>query len=291
MKVLQFTVPMTERGSVIVQEDNLPYFYNYFHRHIEGQVTLILKGEGTLIAGNYTQPFKTGEVYILGANQPHIFKADPRYFEQEASNNIHAIHIYFDHERLLSGVFNMPEFELIRRFIRASNNGLQLPPGFVPLAARLIQKINQATGTERLITLIRLFNYFATEVKEWRSLSTGTSKQAFTDVEGLRMNDIYKYTIDHFATDISLKQIADIAHMTPHAFCKYFKKHTRKTYMGFLNEVRINEACKKLINGKYESISTIAYANGFNNTITFNRVFKKVMGMNPTDYMNSYKRK
>ncbi|MDF2189885.1 AraC family transcriptional regulator [Paraflavitalea sp. CAU 1676] len=291
MKVLQFTVPMTQRGSVVVQEDNLPYFYNFFHRHTEGQVTLILKGEGTLIAGNYTQPFKAGEIYILGANQPHIFKAAPRYFETEVPNSIHAIHLYFDHDRLLSGIFNMPEFDQIRKFVRASNNGFQLPERLAPQGGRLIRKINSAGGTERLITVIRLFHFFANEVKEWKSLSTGTSKQAFTDMEGLRMNDIYQYTIDHFTDDISLSQIAGIAHMTPHAFCKYFKKHTRKTYMGFLNEVRINEACKKLINGNFESISTIAYANGFNNTITFNRVFKKVMGMNPTDYINSYKRK
>ena len=291
MKVVQFTIPVSQEHSIMVQEDKLPHFYNHLHRHNETQLTWIIKGEGTLIAGTCMQRFQSGDIYILGANQPHIFKAAPRYFETEVPNSIHAIHIYFDHDKLLSGIFNMPEFDQIRKFVRASNNGLQLPERFSPQAGRLIKKINSAAGTERLITVIRLFHFFANEVKEWRSLSTGTSKQAFTDMEGLRMNDIYQYTIEHFADEITLSQIAGIAHMTPHAFCKYFKKHTRKTYMGFLNEVRINEACKKLINGHFESISTIAYANGFNNTITFNRVFKKVMGMNPTDYINSYKRK
>ncbi|HVV56218.1 MAG TPA: hypothetical protein VHC47_12870, partial [Mucilaginibacter sp.] len=62
MKVLQFTIPVAHDKSVIVQEDNLPYFYPYLHRHKEAQVTWILNGEGTLIAGNDMHPFKPGEI-------------------------------------------------------------------------------------------------------------------------------------------------------------------------------------------------------------------------------------
>ena len=61
--------------------------------------------------------------------------------------------------------------------------------------------------------------------------------------------------------------------------------------MGFLNEIRINEACKKIITGNFDSISAIGYPVGYNNTTTFNRVFKKVTGMATTDYINRYKRK
>jgi len=291
MKVLQFTVPIVQKGSVAVQEDILPYFYNYYHRHAEAQITLIIRGEGTFIAGNYTQPFKPGEIYILGANQPHIFKADPRYFENTSENNIHAIHIYFDQDALLGGILNLQELESIRKFVLGSTNGFQLPEQFCQTAALMIRRINFTDRAERLFEFFRLMHFFATDVKNWKSLTNGFSKYAFTDSEGLRMNDIYQYTIEHYAEDISLKKVSEVAHITPHAFCKYFKKHTRKTYMSFLNEIRINEACKRIINGNFDSISTIAYAIGFNNTITFNRVFKKVTGMTPTNYISGYKRK
>ncbi|WP_315822444.1 hypothetical protein [Paraflavitalea speifideaquila] len=59
------------------------------------------------------------------------------------------------------------------------------------------------------------------------------------------MNDVYQFTMAHYTENISLHQIASIAHLTPQAFCRYFKKHTRKTYITFLNEVRVNEACKR----------------------------------------------
>lgn len=290
MKVLHFTVPIVDEGSVVVQEDILPYFYNYFHRHIELQVTLILKGEGTLIAGNYTQPFKAGEVYILGPNQPHIFKADPKYFVQVRAGNIHAIHIYFNQDKFMAGIFKMPELDLVRKFIPKTFRGLQLPEKFTSHAAQSIKRINASTGLHRLVEFVELLQMFAKDVKEWKSLSTGFG-YTYSDTEGMRMNDIYQYTIDHHAEPISLGKVADAAHMTVHAFCKYFKKHTRKTYMSFLNEIRINEACKRLINGNFDSISSVGYSVGFNNAITFNRVFKRFTSMTPTEYLEKFRRK
>lgn len=92
----------------------------------------------------------------------------------------------------------------------------------------------------------------------------------------------------NYSEDISIEKIASIAYMTPPAFCRYFKKHTRKTYVTFLNEVRINEACKQIINGDFDSLASIAYSNGFNNAVTFNRVFRRSTGKSPREYMKEY---
>jgi len=290
MKAIQFTVPISEKGTVVVHEDVLPHFYNYFHRHAEAQVSLILKGEGTLIAGNYTQPIKAGDVYIIGPNQPHIFKSPPQYFSNNLEDNVHAIHIFFDFEKTLAGLINLPELDSIKKFLSHTSGGLQLPDGYKRDAAQLIKKVNNLTGLGRLMEFVNLLQFFATEVKDWKLLNTGFSKHSFSDSEGMRMNDIYQYTIEHYTENFSLDKIARIAHITPHAFCKYFKKHTRKTYMSFLNEVRINEACKKIINGDFDSIASVGYATGFNNAITFNRVFKRVTGMSPSEYIRNYRR-
>src|ERR1700753_2778403 len=126
----------------------------------------------------------------------------------------------------------------------------------------MIKRVNASTGLDRLMEFVTLLQLFAKDIKEWKSLSTGFSGYTFSDTEGMRMNDIYQYTIEHHAEPISLAKVADAAHMTLHAFCKYFKKHTRKTYMSFLNEIRINEACKRLINASFDSISAIGYSVG-----------------------------
>lgn len=288
MKVIQFTVPVSNEGSVVIQEDILPYFYHYLHRHKEAQITLIIKGEGTLIVGNYTQPFKAGEIYIIGANQPHMFKGDARYFENLQEKNIHAVHIFFDQTRL-KPLFDFSEFEQVNKFLENAKGSLHLNAKYSEKVTNDILHICQLKGLERLLQFVYLLQFFSTQVTDWKSLSTGFASQPYTESEGIRMNDIFQYTIENYAKQISLVKIASVAHMTPHAFCKYFKRHTRKTYLSFLNEIRINEACKTLLKGQPESIAIIAYAVGFNSAITFNRVFKKIIGMSPSDYVKEYK--
>ena len=80
MKVVQFTVPVARNHSIHIQEDLLPHFYEHLHRHTETQITYMIKGSGTLIAGNIMQPFGPGDLFIIGANQSHLFKSDPDLF-------------------------------------------------------------------------------------------------------------------------------------------------------------------------------------------------------------------
>ena len=75
MKVIQFTIPVARDNSIHIQEDELPYFYEHLHRHFETQITWVINGEGTLIVGNYMQPFSSGDIFIIGANQPHVFSS------------------------------------------------------------------------------------------------------------------------------------------------------------------------------------------------------------------------
>ena len=105
------------------------------------------------------------------------------------------------------------------------------------------------------------------------------------------MNDIYQYTMTNYSENISLEEIAAVIHLTPQSFCRYFRKHTLKTYTNFLNEVRVNEACKKFMAHDFSSISAVAYQTGFNNVSTFNRVFKSIIGVSPSEYIHQYKTK
>lgn len=290
MNIVQFAVPLSN-DSVVMEEDVLPYFYNYFHRHGEMQLTLIVKGEGTLIIDNYTQRFSEGEIYFIAANRPHIFQSDPSYFDRTTNNNVHAIHLYFDAETLLNSFVNLPELEQIRNFIENVNFGIQLPE---ENAAEVIKAVNclvNLSGVPRLLKFIELLHYLSIDLREFKSLSSGSSRQMIPGAESSRMDKIYKYTLSNYTKAISLDMVADICHMTPQAFCKYFKKHTSKTYITFLHEIRINAACDQLRKGEIDGISSVAFATGFNSAVHFNKVFKKFTGIAPRDYIRKYKLK
>lgn len=289
MKIIQFTAPVSKDNSIVIQEDSLPFFYNYLHRHKEIQLTLILKGEGTLIAGNYTQPFEAGDIYFIGANQPHIFKSNTTEAEKPDADCCKAIHVFFNPAGILSPLFSLPEMEMVNKLIKLTGNGLQLPHRHAAQVAKEIKRISRINGFDRLFSFMKLLHFLAEYVESWRCMATGLNKYELADADGIRMSDVYEYTIENYAEDISLSKIARIANITPYAFCKYFKKHTRKTYFNFLNEIRVTEACKKMIRGDCDNIAHVAYSTGFNSVITFNRVFKKNTGMSPSEYMRMYK--
>jgi AraC-like DNA-binding protein len=98
------------------------------------------------------------------------------------------------------------------------------------------------------------------------------------------MSAVFEYTMINFGSDISLSQIANVATMTTNAFCKYFKQRTNKTYVQFLNEVRIENACRLLQKKTDRSINEIANLSGFNNISNFNRKFKVIKKMSPSTF-------
>ena len=103
------------------------------------------------------------------------------------------------------------------------------------------------------------------------------------------MGNIYNYILQNYNREVTLEDVAAEAHLTPQAFCRYFKKHTGVTFVAFLNEMRVNEACKKLARGDFENISSVAYQCGFNSITNFNRVFKNVSGTSPKTYLAKYR--
>jgi len=287
MKIVQFTIPVAGEHSVIVQEDIQNWFYEHLHRHNETQITWILKGEGTLIAGNYMQRFKPGDIYILGANQPHVFKSDPAYFDKRKKKEVHSISIFFNPKGFFKPILELPEMKSVSKFVDTTFFGLQAHYLHQEILSANILDIKNKSNAGRLAAFIETLQFMA-GLKKWKSLSTELAEHSISDSEGLRMNDIYQYTMSNYTDNISLKTISDIAHLTPQAFCRYFKKHTLKTYVNFLNEVRVSEACKKLMIRDFESVSSVAYQTGFSNAVTFNRVFKKITGKSPRQYSKEY---
>ncbi|MCC6289372.1 MAG: helix-turn-helix domain-containing protein [Chitinophagaceae bacterium] len=287
MKVLQFTIPVAHDKSFIIQKDVLPHFYPHLHRHTEVQLTWVQKGEGTLIVENNMHTFWTNDIYWIGGNQPHVFKSASAYPAPKSRKTVQTLSIYFSPFEQLSALFSLHEFKKIKNFAERAQSGFKLPEDAVGEASSWMLKIQNSKGVNQFTNFIGLLNYIQS-IQNLQPLVSGTRLSQVNEQEGIRIGNIYDYIMKHFDEEITLEAISKHANMTPQAFCRYFKKHTRLTFVSFLNEVRINEACKKLSEGSYDSISTIAYHCGFNSIANFNRVFRAITKKSPREYIREF---
>lgn len=288
MNVLQFTIPVSHDKSVITLEEKLPYFYPYLHRHLEIQLTWVMDGTGSFVAGTNVYTFNPGDIFFIGANQPHIFKSGPEYFTTDHDKTIHSLTIFFDPSEKLRFLFNVPEMKILKTFLDRHSSGFKVPDMHRHAVAEKMLALNNGRNAERLIYFFELLQYLNSINKDLEPLSTRVPDKV-SDTEGIRIGQVYEYIMQHYHSDIPLEHVAAVSHMTPQAFCRYFKKQTGHTFVGFLNEVRINEACKKLTAADFESVSTVAYTSGFNSITNFNRVFKTVTGKSPLEYVKEYR--
>ena len=93
-----------------------------------------------------------------------------------------------------------------------------------------------------------------------------------------RIGDFYTLRLGFFG-NLDLRIIT--------AFCRYFKERTKKTFVQYLNDMRIGHAKKFLIEGKMK-ISTLSMEVGFNNLSNFIEQFKKSTNMLPSEYQEKY---
>ncbi|MFD0941775.1 AraC family transcriptional regulator [Pedobacter boryungensis] len=287
MKVLQFTIPVAHDRTIIVQEDNMAHFYPYLHRHKEAQLIWIKEGEGTLVVDNNMHAFRKNDIYLLGANQPHLFKSNPEYFEEGSDLKIQALMIFFDPNGKLAPILALPEMQLLLSFLQQKQSGYKIPESHTESIIQRMLSVQYAKNQEVIIKFLDLLQTLYQIGNQGETLSTA-KMASFSESEGIRIGNIFNYLMQHYERQISLEEVAAEAHMTPQAFCRYFKRHTRQTFVSFLNELRINEACKKLTSGKFENIATVVYTCGFNSVTNFNRVFKSVKGEAPKTYLNHY---
>lgn len=281
MKALPFRIPKNTTSSFRIQIDQEPYFYDHLHYHPEWQITLIEKGSGTLFIGDGIHRFQPGDLFMIGSNLPHLLKSDELYYTED-SPGTYALSLFFDKNSFGEGFFELPELHRVQEFLEETSRGIRfLSPGLKDLQEKM-RNIRQERGFQQLLDLFQMLE----NLSNWKNkvyLSHASFTEAQKESDGNRLNDVFQHSLKHYSRNISLEEIAGIANMSIPAFCRYFKLHTRKPYIRFLNEVRIHIACQHL-KETHLNISEICFEVGFQNLSNFNRQFKKIMHLTPSDY-------
>ena len=89
--------------------------------------------------------------------------------------------------------------------------------------------------------------------------------------------------------ELKLSDLAEMLEIAPNHLSQVINAELDKNFFDFINEYRVEEAKRRLLDAQYEhySILAIALDVGFNNKASFNRVFKKHTNMTPSDFVKS----
>lgn len=281
----QKLVPQPE-NSVIFIDEEIPHFTVPWHFHPEIEILLVEKSIGTVYMGDGINRFTEGEISIVGENIPHWWKSDPLYLENTNSLNTKALVIQFNKEIFESNFINLPEMTAIKSLIDRSQRGIQFLGATREQLGKRVKKIFRLKGINRITELILLLNQMATTT-EYRYHSSVGYSQMVNSYDFYRFNKVQEYIIRNFNQTVKLEDAAKAVSMSPTAFCRYFKKHTGKTFVEFLTEFKIGQACKFLSEEKM-TVSRASIESGFNNLSHFNEQFKKIVHLTPTEYKAAY---
>jgi AraC-like DNA-binding protein len=276
MKVVPFQIPKNTEEAFRVQVDDIPHLYNHLHQHPEIQVTVIKESHGTLIAGDYVGPFHAGDVFVIGSNQAHVFRNDEKFFKKKSKAV--AITIFFDQATLGEKFWQLQETKTFQQFFSNSSGGFRITGKKKKSLTEKLVNILTAEGIGRIIIFLEIIKELSNK-KEMHPLSKPVIQRNIKCYDGARLNKVIEFTFREFQRIITLHEVAALANLTPEAFCKYFKTRTRKTYISFLNEIRINHACRLLTEDR--PVADVCYDSGFTNLSNFNRIFKRIKTISP----------
>ena len=271
-------------SSFIVRTDYLP-LKNSWHYHPECEMLFFLDAKGTRFIGDSIENIHTGEIVLLGQNLPHVIHRDVEYYNTHQDITPTMIVIQFDKDFLGTDIWNKNEFFQIADLLNKASRGLKFSGEITKPVSAMILKMAEQKGVRKIMTLLCILEELAHSQQVNYISSCGFLKHYEETNE--KINKVYEYSINNFREDISLEKISGLVYLSQSAFCRYFKNCTSKTYSQFLAEVRIGYACKLLLQEKL-NISEICYECGYKNLSNFNRHFKEIMRITPSEYLRNF---
>lgn len=283
MKAIECRLPQEIDKSFIVFEEKGTYFPYPWHYHPEYELVLIVKSTGRRMVGDHIGYFQEGDLVLMGPALPHVWVNDDEYINGQASTEAEAVVVQFVEGFLGDFFLNIPEIEPIRKILQKAKRGLAIKGKTRETINALMMKMRYQNGLQRLASLLWIFDILSSS-PEYELLASPTYEESVQAVNcSDRFSKITDYIMRNFSNDIALHEIAAVANMGVTAFCNFFKQHHKMTFVEYLNVVRIGHACK-LLGEKDHNVVEIAYRCGYNTLANFNRQFKKIKNMTPSEY-------
>ncbi len=278
-------LPRSNDESFVVRQFSYDYYPTPWHYHPEYEIVLVTESTGRRIIGDHISDFKPGNLALIGPNIPHIYKNDPVYYDPAFAGKACSIVIHFTEASLGQDFLQLAEAASLLNLFEKASAGLDISGATNARITKALERITGLSGIRRWLCLVEILSLMA-ESKDTTPI-THSSMVSYNEKESNRLCAVLDWITANFEKNIKLQEAAAIAEMHENSFSRFFANHTRKTFSGFVQELRLQKAAKLLTESNH-SVTDICYECGYNNISNFNRQFFNRYKLSPRAYKKSF---
>lgn len=247
----------------------------YWHFHPEFEITFIEAPSGTRRVGNHIGDFQGSDLVFIGSNIPHL------NFDYGIKTDYEKVVLQIKEDFFKNDFNTTPELAAIHQLFENSKKVICFHGKTKDSVGKRLKEISRLSNFDQFMEVLSLLQILASS-NEITFLHDKPFENLYNNKEQSRLKVVYKFIETNYQRTISIDEMGKITHLSNAAFCRYFKKMTRLTFTEFLNQYRIEQA-KILLKGD-KNITETSIECGFESLSYFNRIFKKVVGINPMQY-------
>jgi AraC-like DNA-binding protein len=255
----------------------------YWHFHPEIELTYIVRSQGKRFVGDSIEDYEPGDVVLVGPNLPHTWESESR-----GAGRPEALFCQFSPGFLGERLFQAPELALVRKLLLRSRQGISFTGETGRAVAGRLERMDGLPAGARLLALLEILELLSRS-REGRTLSSKAFVPSLRTTDAGRIDRVCRFIHEHLTEPLTLSQVARAAPLSVPAFSRFFRRATGKTFVRYVNELRIGLACRALIESD-RTIAQIAGDSGFGNLSNFNRQFLALKATSPREFRAHYSR-
>lgn len=240
------------------------------------------------MVGDYIGRFIENDMVLIGSNLPHEYLCDSEFFNGNEGFKGEGLVIQFLHDFLGKHFFDIPENYKLKSILAESLRGIEISGESKNKIKYYMNKMLDQSHDERLFSLFSIFEVL-TRYEDQNHLSSPASLDSIQLMKDDPMRKALDFILQNYHKYIEIKDLLEITNMSNTAFYAAFKRSYRMSFKSYLLQIRIGYACRLLTDGS-QTISEIAYDCGFENISNFNRQFKKIKGITPSEFQERVNR-
>lgn len=275
--------PLQENDCFLIFDRERNAFTFPIHFHPEFEITFINNAKGgKRIVGDHIGEIQEKELVMVGPNLYHGWEN----YKNTGKELLHEITIQFPRELFDGNILNKNILKPIRELFNNANRGILFSKDTIRMVEPKLLELSKKRGFDSYLAFQSLLYDLA--ISRDQQLLTNLSFQRQSDFHNSeRIELIYKYIQDNHHQKIKLDDAASIVNMSVISFSRLIKQRTGKSFIDFVNEIRLGIATRLLIETN-KSIAEICFDCGFNNISNFNRIFKKKQDCTPSEFRMNF---